>query len=151
MTCFTHRKQRFLFQKSCAHWQIKTRTSHRETNKFCKKKQNHRNASPKNNKPQFVEQGTARVYQVNRAVPEPECSRRRVERGRVKARGRTACLLEVALNFFLVLKEIKSHQQAELQLISKRTKTVDTQTLLKITPATHAGKNAIVKKPSHWQ
>ena len=63
--------------------------------------------------------------------------------------GRTACLLEVALHFFLVLEEIKSHQQAELQLISKRTKTVDTQTLLEITPATHAGKNAIVKKPSH--
>ena len=31
--------------------------------------------------------------------------------------------LEVALNFFLVLKEIKFHQQAESQLISKHTKT----------------------------
>ena len=58
----------------------------------------------KTNKPQFVEQGTARVYQVNRAVPEPECCRRRVEKGRVEARGRTACLLEVAPNFFFSTK-----------------------------------------------
>ena len=106
----------------------------------------------KTNKPQFVEQGTARVYQVNRAVPEPECCRRRVEKGRVKARGRTACLLEVALNFFLVLKEIKSHQQAELQLISKRTKNRRHINLIK-NYACHARrkKNAIVKRPSHWK
>ena len=108
----------------------KTRTSHRETNKFCKNR-TIKTRQQKTNKPQFVEQGTARVYLVNRAVPEPECCRRRIEKGRVKARGRTTCLLEVALNFLLVLKEIKSHQQAELQLISKRTKTVDTTNLIK--------------------
>ena len=37
-----------------------------------------------------------------------------------------ACLLEVA-QLLVVQEEIKSHQQAELQLISKSTKNVDTK------------------------
>ena len=39
--------------------------------------------------------------------------------------------LEVAFNFFLVLEEIKFHQQAESQLISKHTKTTEPQPQLK--------------------
>ena len=49
----------------------------------------------------------------------PSCTRRTRRHVRQKRRAR----LEVARNFFLVLKEIRFHQHAESQLISNNTKT----------------------------
>ena len=57
--------------------------------------------------------------------PNAPARRKRVER-RSEARSKDACNLEVALNFFFAQKEIRSYQQAELQLMSPGQKPVNT-------------------------
>ena len=61
-----------------------------------------------------------RCKHSNKASHKPLCIRR--PRGRMQEVKRRA-RLEVAFNFFLALEEIRFHQLAELQLISKHTKT----------------------------
>ena len=63
------------------------------------------------------------VQEPNNKNHKPTCTRRSRRRTRRKRRAR----LEVALNFFLALKEIKFHQHAESQLISKNAKTAAPQ------------------------
>ena len=50
--------------------------------------------------------------------------------------------LEVAFNFFLVLEEIKFHQQAESQLISKHTKTTE--------PKPHKQTSGYASQKTYW-